>query len=210
VEGLTAVPRADFDAAYYRRFYRDRPVHDRRRIGHLAGGVLGFAGWWGIPVRSVLDVGAGPGLWRDWFAANRPGVRYRSTDVSPYACERYGHERLDIATWVPNRRYDLVVCQGVLQYLDDRAATAAIEHLGAAARGLLYLEVPTAGDRATVIDPDLTDLDVHWRTGRWYRTRLASHFVDLGAGLHGSLGSGVSFYELERSRATITRPKPDW
>jgi trans-aconitate methyltransferase len=194
------MPRADFDAAYYRRFYRDRPVHDRRRIGQLASGVLGLAGWWGVPVRSVLDIGAGPGLWRDWFAANRPGVRYRSTDVSAYACARYGHEQLDIATWVPDRQYDLVVCQGVLQYLGDRAAAVAIEHLSAATRGLLYLEVPTAADRTEVIDPELTDLDVHWRAGRWYRSRLATAFVELGAGLHAARAAGMHFYELERAR----------
>ena len=192
------MPHQSFDAAYYRRFYRDRPVHDRRRIGHLAQGVLGFAGWWGVPVRSVLDIGAGPGLWRDWFAKNRPGVRYRSTDVSAYACEHYDHELLDIATWTPDRQYDLVVCQGVLQYLGDRAAATAITNLAAATRGLLYLEVPTTADRVDVIDPELTDLDVHWRSGRWYRTRLSPDFVDVGAGLHVARAGGLQLYELER------------
>src|SRR5262249_45051465 len=85
--------RTVFDAAYYQRFYRDRPVHDRRRVGRLAEGVLGMCGWWGVPVRSVLDVGAGPGYWRDWLATNRPRVRYRSVDFSAYAAARYGHEQ---------------------------------------------------------------------------------------------------------------------
>jgi len=71
---VTGRPRQVFHAAYYRRFYRDRPVHDRRTIGHLATGVVEFSAWWGIPIRSVLDVGAGTGLWRDWFAAERPRV----------------------------------------------------------------------------------------------------------------------------------------
>ena len=53
-------PRAVFDAAYYRRFYRDRPVHGRAQIAKLAAGIVGLCGWWYVPVRSVLDVGAEP------------------------------------------------------------------------------------------------------------------------------------------------------
>ena len=48
-----------FDAAYYRRFYGRDPVHDARRIAHLAQAAVSFAAWWRIPVRSVLDIGAG-------------------------------------------------------------------------------------------------------------------------------------------------------
>lgn len=197
--GVSEPVRSSFDAAYYRRFYRDDPVHDRRRIASLAEAVTGLARWWGLPIRSVLDVGAGPGYWRDWFVAHRPGVRYRSVDVSDYACDHYGHERADISQWRPRGAYDLVVCQGVLQYLGDAAASSAIANLGAATRGLLYLEVPTAADRHDVVDPERTDLAVHWRPGPWYRRRLAAHFVEVGAGLHAALGAPVRFYELERA-----------
>jgi SAM-dependent methyltransferase len=195
--------RRTFDGAYYRRFYRDAPVHDRRRIGHLATGVCGLASWWGVPLRSVLDVGAGPGFWGDWFRTHRPSVRYRSVDVSPYACERYGHEQADIATWRPKGRFDLVVCQGVLQYLDDADAEAAIANLGRASRGLLYLEVPTASDRDEVIDAAHTDLAVHWRSGEWYRQRLSAYVVPVGAGLHYAVGGPLRFYELERAPAIM-------
>ena len=51
--------------------------------------------------RAVLDVGAGTGLWGDWFRANRPDVAVRSVDVSEHACRTYGHEQRDIATWSP-------------------------------------------------------------------------------------------------------------
>ena len=40
-----------FDAAYYRRFYGRRPVHDRRRIAQLGSGVLSMAAWWRVPIR---------------------------------------------------------------------------------------------------------------------------------------------------------------
>jgi trans-aconitate methyltransferase len=192
--------RTVFDAAYYRRFYRDRPVHDRRRVGRLAEGVFGMCAWWGVPVRSVLDVGAGPGYWRDWLAASRPRVRYRSVDVSPYAVARYGHEQNDISEWAPSRPFDLVVCQGVLQYLDHAAAGRAIANLATATRSILYLEVPTSEDRRTVLDTERTDFEIWWRSANWYRVRLARHFIELGCGLHCARRAGVYFYELERSR----------
>jgi 2-polyprenyl-3-methyl-5-hydroxy-6-metoxy-1,4-benzoquinol methylase len=188
-----------FDAEYYDRFYRRAPVHDRNRIALLAAGVMGFAGWWELPVTSVLDIGAGPGLWRDWFGEHHPDVAYRSTDVSEYACEEFGHELLDISRWSADRRYDLVVCQGVLHYLADRPAARAIAALGAACGGMMYLEAPTLGDRETVIDTELTDLDVHWRAGDWYRRRLQKLFTAVGGGMYVSRTTSTAFYELERS-----------
>jgi trans-aconitate methyltransferase len=187
-----------FDAAYYSRFYGRRPVHTRRHIAELASGVLGLAAWWRIPVRSVLDVGAGKGYWRDHLAAARPEIRYHGVDVSEHACRRYGHEQADLASWRPRRRYDLVVCQSVVQYLDDDDATAALATLGTACRGLMFLEIPTEDDRRRSIDPDATDLDVHWRSGAWYRRRLERHFTQAGGGLWLSRSSGAVLFELER------------
>ena len=196
-DAAPGTPRTVFDAAYYRRFYRERPVHDRRRVSRLAEAVTGFMGWWGLPVRSVLDVGAGTGLWRSWFRDHRPGVRYRSIDISEYACHRYGHERHDISSWRPQRPSDLVVCHGVLQYLDNASCRSAIDNLALATRGVLFLEVPTAADRDDVIDPAFTDLDIHWRTGPWYRARLRTHFLTLGCGIFVARAAGSRFYELE-------------
>ena len=208
-------PGDRFDAAYYRKFYGTAPVHDARRIGHLAAGVDGLCRWWGVPVRSVLEVGAGPAYWRRWFAAERPRVRVHTIDVSAHACRRYGHEQADIADWEPARPYDLVVAQGVLQYLDDRAAARAISNLAAATRSVLFLEVPTTADRDGVLDASVSDLDVHWRTGAWYRRRLRDHFVELGGGLHYARSGPILFYELERSptpararRAAAAGPPP--
>jgi Methyltransferase domain len=201
---VTGTARQVFDADYYRRFYRDRPVHDRRAIAHLATGVTGLSAWWGITIRSVLDIGAGTGLWRDWFAAERPRVAYRSIDVSEYACRRYGHEHADISRWRPAAPSDLVVCQGVLQYLDDHACSRAIGNLAAACRTLLYLEVPTAGDLDEVIDADATDLDIHWRPAAWYRRRLGRHFRCIGGGLYAPRRAGLHFYELEASQPHAT------
>ena len=193
-------PTEHFDAAYYRRFYGRRPVHDRRRIAQLATGVTSLAAWWRIPVRSVLDVGAGKGYWRDWLATEHPRVHYHGLDVSAHASQRYGHEHADISTWTPPRAYDLVICQSVLQYLDDDAVAHSVPVLGAACRGLLLVEAPTVADRTEVIDPQRTDLDIHWRTGDWYRGLLDRRFVEIGAGLWASRSLPIPFFELERAR----------
>jgi trans-aconitate methyltransferase len=190
--------RSVFDAAYYRRFYRDRPVHDRRRVAHLARGVTGLCAWWGVPIRRVLDVGAGTGLWRDWFARERPRVRYQSIDASEHACRRYGHELADIAEWRPVRPADLVICQGVLQYLDADRCSAAIANLAASTGGILYLEVPTTHDRDHVVDRHVTDFEINWRSGAWYRRRLQPHFAAVGCGLWAAREAGLQLYELER------------
>ena len=92
---------SSFDASYFRRYYESRRsrVYGQEQIAELARGVTGFVRWFGGDVEKVLDVGAGTGLWRDWFRENLPAVQYRSVDVSEYACAKYGHERRDISQW---------------------------------------------------------------------------------------------------------------
>jgi hypothetical protein len=190
-----------FDKSYYDRYYESEStqVHSGARIAHLARFVTEYIAWNDARLEAVLDIGAGAGLWRDWFTKKKPGVKYRSTEYSEYACQRYGHEHRDIATWKAKERFDLIVCQGVLQYLNDAACASAIENIGAMARGFLYLEVITRRDLAEVCDAKLTDGDVHKRTGSWYRTRLAPHFTNLGAGLWYAHRGPLLFYELEQA-----------
>lgn len=189
-----------FDAAYFDRYYESKQtrVHGPEEIARLAGGVAGMVGWLGGELRSVLDIGAGPGLWRDWFRRNRPEVRYVSTDVSPYACEKYGHEQRDIARWQSKEHFDLIVCQGVLQYLSDDDASEAIHNMGAMCAGFLYLEAITKRDLRENCDRAATDVDVHARTGAWYRERLKASFDQVGGGLWYITDGPLVFYELER------------
>jgi SAM-dependent methyltransferase len=197
---MTADQRPDdparFDRDYYGRFYGDKGVHDRERIAHLATAVHEMAAWWGTPIRSVLDVGAGTGMWRDWYRVAHPEVAVRSIDVSEYACATWGHERLDIADWRPTSTFDLVVCHSVLQYLADDAAMQAIDHLGAATTQVLYLEAPTTTDVLDMVDRERTDLQIFLRSGDWYRGLLRRHFRQVGAGMWVPL-LGVPMYELE-------------
>ncbi len=189
-----------FDARYYDRYYGSAKtrVHGKKEIARLCTAVTSLVDWWGHPIRSVLDVGAGVGLWRAWFREHRPKTRYRSTEYSAYACEKYGHEQRDITRWRDPETFDLVVCQGVLPYLDDAGCARAIENLAAMCSGFLYLEAITKKDARDVVDSVRTDVGVHLRTGAWYRKRLARRFVSIGAGLWAKKGAAVLFYELER------------
>lgn len=188
-----------FDAAYFRRFYQGpERTHSAREITRLVAGVCGLSAWLGVDLRSVLDVGAGTGIWRGALLRRLPGVRYRSVDVSPYACERYGHERRDIARWRARERFDLVVCHSVVQYLPDADAERAIRNLGAMCRGMLYLEAITREDLA-VLDVERTDMVAHLRPARWYRTRLARDFVQVGGGLWAARRGPVRLYALEQA-----------
>lgn len=188
-----------FDRAYFDRFYESRRtrVHGAAQIASLAKGITGLLEWWGAPLTSVLDVGAGPGILRDWFRAHRRNVRYVSTDVSAYACERYGHEHRDITAWRSPKRFDLVFCQGVLPYIDDAGAARAIENLAAMCRGFLYLEAITRRDLDEVCDRDLTDVAVHERPASFYLRLLEPHFEAVGCGLYHRRGGPTRFYELE-------------
>ncbi len=186
-----------FDASYYEHFYSDAKVHDQDRIDALVDGLMGFAGWWSVPVRSVLDVGAGMGAVGNAIRRRYPTVRYRGTEVSEYACKTYGHLNVDIATWVPKRAYDITICLSVVQYLDNATCAAAIANLAAATKSLLYFEVPTTWDRANVIDESATDMNVHWRSGAWYKKALSAHFQQVGAGIWLKRTSPLALFELE-------------
>ncbi len=91
------------------------------------------------------------------------------------------------------------MCQGVLQYLDDRAAAKALANLARWTDGALYVEALTARDWRHNCDRTRTDGDVHLRPGDWYRRRLARHFLAGGGGVFVSKKSGVTLYELEGS-----------
>ncbi|MDP9152598.1 MAG: class I SAM-dependent methyltransferase [Myxococcota bacterium] len=193
---------ARFDARYFRRYYESRRsrVYGPEEIARLAGGITGLIGWFGTEIQRVLDVGAGTGLWGSWFRDHMPEVRYRSIDVSEYACQKYGHELRDIAAWRAREKFDLVVCQGVLPYLDDGSCEKAIANIGAMCRGFLFVEAITARDLRDVCDKARTDTSVRARPAAFYRRLLARDFEAVGCGLfHAKRGDSV-FYELERPK----------
>lgn len=172
-------------------------MHSRRKIETLASAVHNFCNWWDIPVRSVLDIGAGVGYWSDWYRKNFSGTKVVSVDVSEHACKKYGHQQHDISTWAPSRQFDLVVCQSVLQYLDDQSARAAIKNLAKATKHVLFFEVPTTRDLRHNVDRSVTDLEIYARAGKWYKNELSKKFKQAGAGIWIAKSSTIVLYELE-------------
>ncbi|MEW6432009.1 MAG: class I SAM-dependent methyltransferase [Myxococcota bacterium] len=188
-----------FDRAYYERFYLDprTRVYDQKRHAKLVAGVVNLVEWFGVTLTDVLDVGAGLGWWGQWLKRHRPRVEVVSTELEPEICRAYGHLQADLVTFRLERQFDLVVCQGVLPYLDDAQAVRAIDNLAAMCGGILYLEAITKEDVAHSVDVTRTDLTVHTRTGAWYRRQLKPHFRELGAGLYAARDACLPFYSLE-------------
>jgi SAM-dependent methyltransferase len=189
----------DFDAAFYRRFYRDPAtrVSDLAEVVRLARFVHAYLGYLRLPIASVLDIGCGLGHWRAAMRKLKLGAQYRGTEVSPLMCRRYGWAQVSIADWRAKPRADLVVCRSVLQYLTRAEAERAIVNLAASCRFALYFEVLTRRDWTRLVDRARTDGSVHLRSAAWYRKRLGKHFRDLGGGLFLRRSAPVSFYEME-------------
>lgn len=193
-----------FGADYYRRFYEDprTRVSDRTAVRKLAEFVAGYLRYLDVPVRAILDIGCGRGHWRAAAAAVWPRAKYHGVEHSAYLCEQLGWTQGSVVDFAPHKAlgtssFDLVVCQGVLQYLDDRDAARAIQNLARWCRGALYLEALTALDWRQNVDRTRTDGDVHLRPGAWYRRHLDRHFTACGGGVFCSKRAGVSLFELE-------------
>ncbi|MDH5675205.1 MAG: class I SAM-dependent methyltransferase [Myxococcales bacterium] len=188
-----------FDRRYYQRFYRDPAtrVTTPREIERLANFVDAYLRYLQLPVKRVLDAGCGLGYWHRALAKLRPQARYTGIELSPYLCQRYGWIKASVVDYRPRGRFDLVICQGVLQYLDAQQASAAIENLAGLCRGVLYLEVLTAEDWAEHCDRGASDGDVHRRPAAFYRRRLGKHFRCLGGGLWLNREAPTVLYTLE-------------
>lgn len=188
-----------FDEAYYHRFYESPQtrVVSPEEHDHLASFVVGFARWNHIELKSVLDIGAGIGLWKRWFEKHDKSVTYTGTEVSQAMCKKYGFQHKDIARWRDRKKHDLIICQGVLQYLPDPDVAPAVANIAAMSRGLVYVEVTTRGDLRDRCDVTRTDNDIHIRNGSYYRGILAKHLINVGAGLWWVKDKPPPFYELE-------------
>jgi SAM-dependent methyltransferase len=177
-----------YDEAYFTRWYRDprtrvhTPDAVRRKIRMVAGVAEYFLG---RKLRSVLDVGAGEGVWGRELRRMRPGLRYLGLDPSEYVVARHGARRnirLGSFEQLPELRlgrgYDLIVCADMLQYVADAPLHRGIRRLAALLGGVAFLEAYTSGDD---MEGDLEGW--HPRSKQRYR-RIFSEAGLIACGLH--------------------------
>lgn len=191
-------PASDpFGADYFHRFYgqRNTRVAEPADSVRLARFIAAYASMLEIPVRRILDVGAGTGRFRRPLLRAFPAARYDGIDVSEYACARHGWRCCSV-TQLTRGSFDLVICNDVLQYLPRAEAALAMARLAERCDGLLYFAALTREDWEQNCDRSRTDHDVHVRSTRWYRRRLADGFRNLGGGLFLRRTAPVVVYSL--------------
>jgi SAM-dependent methyltransferase len=191
---------SDFDAGFFDRYYRDRAtrVADAADGARLVALIAGITDYLGLHVHRILDAGCGVGLLRAPLLEHYPRARYDGLEASPFLCTRHGWLQGSVADFVAPRRYELVICHDVLQYLDDRSAAAALANLSRLTNAALYFSVLTRRDWQHAADQSRTDRDVYLRPGDWYRRRLCRGFRHLGWGVYVRRPLRPILWELER------------
>lgn len=195
------MPRApSFDRAYYDRFYHnhDTKVHCEAHTQRLGAFVCSYLEHLEIPPQRVLDIGCGLGFWRPIVAEHFPHAEYVGVEYSSYLCEKYGWTEASVVDFRSNEPFDLVICQGVLQYLEREAARRAIANLSRLCSGALYLEVLTREDWQHNCDRERTDGAVELRPAAWYRRTLRPHFINSGGGLFVHRDCETIMWELDK------------
>ncbi len=189
-----------FDEAYYQRYYFDKKTSgvDHAHVARLGAFVCSYLQYLRVPVRRVLDVGCGIGLWREALALHFPEAQYHGVEVSDYLCARYGWERGSVVDYRSAEPFDLVICQGVLPYLSEADLERALHNLGTLSRGVLYVEAVTREDyERDTIDETLTDPRLFRHAGQLYRRGLTPGFAELGGGVWLSRQAELPLFELE-------------
>lgn len=189
-----------FEADFYRRYYGNPAtcVASEADIGRLADFVCAYTAYLGFRVTRVLDAGCGLGQTRAAVRRLFPRATWTGLEASEYLASEHGwvHGRLE--DYRSRSPFDLILCNDVLQYVDDRPAARALANLGRLSRGAVYFRALTAGDWRSVADRTRSDGAVHLRPVEWYRRRLARHFRPVGGGLLARRGCLPLLWELEQ------------
>lgn len=168
-----------YDRAYFDRWYRGRHrVNSETEVRRKVTMAVVTAEYFlRRPLRSLLDVACGEGVWRTHLDALRPRLRYLGIDPSDYAVARYGKERNlrqasfgDLTTLRLRGSFDLVVCSDAMHYMDEDELRAGMPELVRLSGGTLYLEILTSEDSVV---GDLHDF--YKRSARWYRRLFEEH-----------------------------------
>ena len=116
----------------------------------MAAGVAEY--FLGRKLRSVLDIGAGEGVWGTELRRMRPGLRYVGVDPSEWVVARHGKRRgirlgsfEKLAELQLGRGYDLIVCADMLQYVPTEPLKRGVRHIATLLGGVAFLEAYTTG-----------------------------------------------------------------
>jgi SAM-dependent methyltransferase len=191
--------RREFDRQFFERYYHadSTAVISEDDVFQRACFVLAYLSHLQVPVQRVLDAGCGTGLWQRALRRIDRDIAYTGIDPSEYLCRKHGWTQSSIVDFKSRRKYDLVVCQDVMQYMTSEEVVRGFAAMAAVCRGALYFDVPTRDD----IDDGLLDMrmtDV--RGAAWYRRRLQKHFVNAGGGVFVAPRARAVLLALERGR----------
>ena len=192
--------QAEFNKSYYDRFYRNPHTRaaDREDAERCADFVTAYLTYLEVPVARIADVGCGLGHMLRRLKRKFKGVEADGYEYSEYLCDKYGWTQSSVLEFAPKPPYDLVVCNDVVQYLNDRDAAQAIQNLCDATDYALFFSVLTKEDWEEIADRARTDEKVHMRTADWYRRRLKKDFWSLGGGLFIGKDAGFALWHLDR------------
>lgn len=189
-----------FDEAYYERYYFDKKtsVVDPQHMERLGNFVCSYLKYLRVPVRRVLDVGCGIGLWRDIIARHFPQASFHGVEYSAYLCERFGWERGSVVDYRAPEPFDFVICQGVLPYLSAADLKRALHNFASLSQGALYIEAVSHEDwERDILDETLTDPRLFRHRAELYRRGLSQGFIELGGGIWLQRDAEVPLFELE-------------
>lgn len=195
--------RKDFDRTFFQRYYHDAAtsVISEDDVFRRACFVLAYLAHLRVDMHSVLDAGCGTGLWKRALHGIDDSIEYTGVDPSDYLCRKHGWIQSSVADFKSRRKFDLVVCQDVMQYMSNDEAERSIDAIAAVCRGAFYFDVPTRDDIDDgYLDMRMTDRNIHVRSAAWYRRRLEEHFVNAGGGVFVSARSRAVVLALERGR----------
>lgn len=185
-----------YDKAYFDRWYRSKSrVITLASVRRKAQMVVAIAEHLlERPVRSVLDVGCGEGIWMRPLRQLRPSISYVGIDASEYVVETFGKRRNlhlgrfgDTSRIIGTRQFDVIVSSDVIHYLDEPELDEGLAAIASAARGIVFLEVLSREDEPT---GDLRGFRM--RRAAWYRERFeAAGLVPCGLQCYIGPGSVV-------------------
>jgi SAM-dependent methyltransferase len=176
-----------YDQRYFDKWYRNpqyrvkSPQELTRQVAFVVAAAEHILGQ---TLRTVLDVGCGEANWLGPLRRLRPRIQYHGVDSSEYVVSKFGASRnirlgtIDSLDQLRLRKeYDLILCVGMLNYLDPGHLRTGLAHLYELAHGMVYLELFTSADRGVFGDTRGTRL----RSPAWYRARIReARFLSCG------------------------------